>query len=191
MTRSSKRFQGPPPKCPKTLDHPPPGLTKEQLDVPTSELYSVALEEYWSNRGRHGVANGNGEATESTRNGQQSRQMNGTEEGKEEEDPVEEYEPDPTNPSRPTPRHYGLYAQERSTLDWSYHVVPTKTRQSLQDEIVSLVLGTRVKECRDAGDDEPCRISGTGQAELGCGLGDCSGEAESEEGKPLALFTAG
>jgi len=185
MTRSTKRYAGPPPRCPDSLDDVPPQLTVDQLEVPTSELYSVALEEFW--RGRQSEAtqavNGNtkGKARES-----KSQGMNA---GEEEADEVERYEPDPSKPERPTPRHYGLYARERSTLDWTYHVVPTKARQSLQDEIVSLVLGTQVKECKDAGDDELCRVSGTGQAELGCQLGDCSGE--SDDGKPLALFTAG
>ncbi|GAA6019965.1 hypothetical protein JCM11491_006723 [Sporobolomyces phaffii] len=174
MTRSNKRYAGPPPRCPESLDDVPPQLTEKQLVVPTSELYSVALEEYRHHHHRSTstpLGDGDGDA-----------------------DPVERFEPDPAHRDRPTPRHFGVYARERASIDWSYHVVPTKARQSLQDEIVSLVLGTMVKECRDAGDDEPCRVAGgpRGQAELGCQLGDCSGEnGESDDGKPLALFTAG
>ncbi|GAA5904570.1 uncharacterized protein JCM6883_003830 [Sporobolomyces salmoneus] len=179
MTRSSQRYSGPPPRCPASLDDVPPQLTEDQLRVPTSELYSVALEEFHRTRQNRVAGTTNG--TQEDRSKAESTE--------EEADEVERYEPDPTKPDRPTPRHFGLYAKERSTLDWSYHVVPSKARQSLQDEIVSLVLGTQVKECRDAGDDEPCRVSGTGQAELGCQLGDCSGDSEGK--KPLALFTAG
>ncbi|GAA5956505.1 hypothetical protein JCM3765_003466 [Sporobolomyces pararoseus] len=185
MTRSSQRYSGPPPRCPSTLDDVPPQLTEEQLQVPTSELYSVALDEFYRRR-----QDGTNQAVNRNENSKQEsgkeRQVSKEEER---EDEVERLEPDPTKPERPTPRHYGLYAQERSSIDWSYHVVPTKARQALQDEIVSLVLGTQVKECKDAGDDELCRVSGTGQAELGCQLGDCS--EHNKDGKPLALFTAG
>lgn len=185
MARSPKRYAGPPPRCPTSLDDIPPQLSEEQLHVPTSELYSVALAEF--HRGvkaaSHKIANGNGLAC------RPKQPTEATDSQNTEEDQVDALEPDPCQPERPTPQHYGLYAQERSTLDWSYHVVPTRERQSLQDEIVSLVLGTQVKECKDAGEDEPCRVNGTGQAELGCQLGDCSGD--SDDGKPLALFTAG
>lgn len=176
MTPSSKRFSGQPPICPATLDDPPPTLTKSQLEVPTSELYSAALEDYYRTKGKSG----------------EHRTSTSKEEKEEEEDGVDRYEPDPTREDRPNPKHYGLYARERATLDWSYHVVPSRARQSLQDSIVSKVLGRQVKECSAAGDDELCRINGGGDAELGCQLGDCSGEnGESDEGKPLALFTAG
>ncbi|GAA5941737.1 exocyst subunit SEC8 [Sporobolomyces koalae] len=175
MSPSTKRYSGRPPTCPHSLDDPPPQLTEEQLNVPTSELYSVALEQLYQHRADNG-------STELVANATTERERDETDE-------VEQFEPDPSRADRPTPRHYGLYSKERSLLDWTYHVVPTKARQALQDDIVNLVLGTQVKECQDAGDDECCRISGTGQAELGCQLGDCDHDVANE--KPLALFTAG
>lgn len=189
MTRPTKRYAGPPPRCPTCLDDVPPRLTEEQLRVPTSELYSTALEVL--HRTKASSTRGRAEVAAFDPDGDRGRKVPEEEDQEEDgDDEVERFEPDPSKPHRPTPRHYGLYATERASIDWTYHVVPSKSRQALQDEIVSLVLGTQVKECRDAGDDEPCRVSGTGQAELGCQLGDCSGE-QDDDGKPLALFTAG
>lgn len=192
QSRSTKqtRYSGPPPECPQSLDSLPPKLTEEQLNVPTSELYSSALEEFWKHKDNGSTIT---KATE---------ERNGTAE-EEEEDGVERYEPDPTRSDRPSPEHYGIYATARSSLDWSYHVVPSKSRQSLQDEIVSYILGMQVKECQEAGDDEPCRVCGdatnekkggtakVGQGDLGCELGDPKRHSGAENGKPLALFTAG
>ncbi|GAA5874655.1 hypothetical protein JCM1840_007439 [Sporobolomyces johnsonii] len=169
MAPSAHRYTGPPPPCPKSLKDPAPPLSPEQLAVPTAELYSAALAEVWSQQSQ----------SQSTSIGN----------GKVDEEQVDRLEPDPTRPDRPTPQHYGPYAKERASLDWSYHVVPSRARQALQDQIVSLVLGTEVCECKDAGDDEPCRIASErhGIAAVGeLGVDDGTGDE-----KPLALFTAG
>ncbi|TKA52397.1 hypothetical protein B0A53_05104 [Rhodotorula sp. CCFEE 5036] len=113
-----ERYAGPVPTCPRTLDDPAPELTREMLHVPTSELYSAALEAAWQELGDTG--------------GQRPTP-----------DRVAQLEPNSKEYSSPRPRHYGPYAVERASLDWSYHVVPNRARQALQDEIVSLVLEKR------------------------------------------------
>jgi hypothetical protein len=79
----------------------------------------------------------------------------------------------------PNPYHYGPFARERAQLDWSYHKIPTKERNQLQDEIVEAVLRKVSREVID------CETRGK--------------EAHPERGtpdhtlraRPLALFTAG
>ena len=166
------------PTCPHTLDDPAPELTREMLQVPTSELYSAALEAAWQELDNDGAQ------------GQRPTP-----------DRVAQLEPNPKEYSSPRPRHYGPYAVERASLDWSYHVVPNRARQALQDEIVSLVLEKRLRDCRDAGDDEPCRVF---EAREGFRDGETTvsrvddedmgrkGEGRpGDKGRPLALFTAG
>lgn len=174
-----ERYAGPMPTCPHTLDDPAPKLTREMLQVPTSELYSAALEAAWQELDDDG-AQGQERPTP---------------------DRVAQLEPNPKEYSSPRPRHYGPYAVERASLDWSYHVVPNRARQALQDEIVSLVLEKRLRDCRDAGDDEPCRVF---EAREGFREGETTvsrvddedmgrkGEGRpGDKGRPLALFTAG
>jgi hypothetical protein len=171
-----ERYAGPVPTCPRTLDDPAPELTREMLRVPTSELYSAALEAAW-------------------------QELDGDTEGQRPTpDRVAQLEPNSKEYSSPRPRHYGPYAVERASLDWSYHVVPNRARQALQDEIVSLVLEKRLRDCRDAGDDEPCRVfearegfreretvSRVDEEDMGR-----KGEGRpGDKGRPLALFTAG
>ncbi|KWU43267.1 hypothetical protein RHOSPDRAFT_35142 [Rhodotorula sp. JG-1b] len=173
-----ERYAGPMPTCPHTLDDPAPELTREMLQVPTSELYSAALEAAWQELDNDGAQ------------GQRPTP-----------DRVAQLEPNPKEYSSPRPRHYGPYAVERASLDWSYHVVPNRARQALQDEIVSLVLEKRLRDCRDAGDDEPCRVL---EAREGFRDGETTvsrvddedmgrkGEGRpGDKGRPLALFTAG
>ncbi|GAA6035846.1 hypothetical protein JCM8097_005735 [Rhodosporidiobolus ruineniae] len=181
MAPSAPRYAGPPPKCPQTLDDPPPLLSPEMLRVPTSELYAASLIAAWDELGRS--------ASDFSRRPSPER--------------VEELEPHPKREDRPRPLHYGPYALERAGLDWTYHVVPSKERQALQDEIVNLVLTQRVRECEEAGDDEPCRVS---EARAGYEEAEKEGKenvrtvddeamgrksADEERGRPLALFTAG
>ncbi|CEQ43025.1 SPOSA6832_04892, partial [Sporobolomyces salmonicolor] len=168
MAPSAHRYTGPPPTCPKHLRDQAPPLSAEQLSVPTAELYSAALAEAWS---RTSPSIGNGEVHNV------------------DEEQVERLEPDPTRPDRPVPQHYGPYAKQRASLDWSYHVVPSRARQALQDEIVSLVLGTEMRECKDAGDDEPCRVASERHGIAA--VGELGVDEESGDEKPLALFTAG
>jgi hypothetical protein len=171
-----ERYAGPVPTCPRTLDDPAPELTREMLRVPTSELYSAALEAAW-------------------------QELDGDTEGQRPTpDRVAQLEPNSKEYSSPRPRHYGPYAVERASLDWSYHVVPNRARQALQDEIVSLVLEKRLRDCRDAGDDEPCRVF---EAREGFREGETVSRVDEEDmgrkgegrpgdkGRPLALFTAG
>lgn len=174
-----ERYAGPVPTCPRTLDDPAPELTREMLRVPTSELYSAALEAAW-------------QELDGDTGGQRPTP-----------DRVAQLEPNSKEYSSPRPRHYGPYAVERASLDWSYHVVPNRARQALQDEIVSLVLEKRLRDCRDAGDDEPCRVfearegfrgeedhgkvSRVDEEDMGR-----KGEGRpGDKGRPLALFTAG
>ncbi|GAA6059800.1 hypothetical protein JCM10212_003695 [Sporobolomyces blumeae] len=187
---ASKRFDGQPPACPETLDDPPPILTSEQLEVPTSELYSAALEDVWKARDAEGATAESYRRFGVSTKANEADEVNG-EGPSRERDVVEEHEPDPSRADRPNPRHYGVYAEARASLDWTYHVVPSRARQSLQDEIVTLVLGMQVKECQDADDDEPCRVSGNAQGEIGCELGYPMKDPTDQDGKPLALFTAG
>lgn len=184
MHPSAQRYTGPIPACPTSLDArlAPDFLgTDGAVEVPTSEVYSAALEAAWDELGGQERAVREGKRPTPER--------------------VEELEPDPTDSSKPRPRHYGQYAVERASLDWSYHVMPTRARQALQDQIVALVLEARVRECSEAGDDEPCRVSerregfvegekegrvdGVREDQMGRKGGD------GEEGRPLALFTAG
>ncbi|GAA5866726.1 hypothetical protein JCM8547_002739 [Rhodosporidiobolus lusitaniae] len=178
MAPSSPRYAGPPPLCPSKLDDPPPELTEEMLKIPTSELYAASLLHAWEELG----------VSSSDFSSRPSPER------------VEALEPHPRRSDRPTPLHYGQYAEERAELDWTYHVVPSRTRQQLQDKIVSLVLSQRVKECKNAGDDEPCEVREEREQEEKEGrenvgeveeseMGRKSGEGE--EGRPLALFTAG
>ncbi|GAA5829939.1 hypothetical protein JCM11251_007939 [Rhodosporidiobolus azoricus] len=183
MTRHAPRYAGPPPSCPPTLDSPAPQLMPEMLQVPTSELYAASLREAWDELGAS--------TTESSRRPSPER--------------IEELEPNPAREDRPRPKHYGPYAAVRGTLDWTYHVVPSRERQSLQDQIVKIVLEQRVKECEEAGDDEPCRVSEKrvemeererakdGKENVGHVENESIGRkgAKEEEGRPLALFTAG
>ncbi|GAA5915802.1 hypothetical protein JCM6882_006101 [Rhodosporidiobolus microsporus] len=181
MTRSAPRYAGPPPPCPPTLDSPPPQLMPEMLQVPTSELYAASLREAWGELNASGAGSPRQPSSER----------------------VEELEPNPTRDDRPVPKHYGPYAEQRGSLDWTYHVVPSRERQTLQDEIVKVVLDQRVRECKDAGDDEPCRVSERrmgmeeGEKEEKGKVGGVDDEkmgrknGEGEEGRPLALFTAG
>lgn len=172
-----ERYAGPVPTCPRTLNDPTPELTREMLRVPTSELYSAALEAAWQELEHEGE--------------------------RPTPDRVAQLEPNSKEYSSPRPRHYGPYAVERASLDWSYHVVPNRARQTLQDEIVSLVLEKRLRDCRDAGDDEPCRVF---EAREGFSKGEEEGKVSSvgeedmgrkgdgrpgDKGRPLALFTAG
>ncbi|GAA5991823.1 hypothetical protein JCM10908_002221 [Rhodotorula pacifica] len=184
---TTPRYAGPIPRCPRTLDDEAPELTDEMLRVPTSELYSVALEAAWQELER-----GSDDSTASTPPRPTS-------------DRVAQLEPNSKEYSAPRPRHYGPYAVERASLDWSYHVVPSRARQALQDEIVSLVLEQRLRDCKDAGDDEPCRVTearegfreeeeedegkvrGVSEEHMGR-----KGEGRiGDKGRPLALFTAG
>lgn len=182
MSPSANRYTGPVPTCPDSLDAKlPPDFLGEAVEVPTSEVYSAALEAAWEELGGQEQALREGRRPDPER--------------------VEHLEPDPTDDSKPRPRHYGAYALERASLDWSYHVLPSKARQALQDQIVKLVLEARVKECSEAGDDEPCRVS---ERREGFEEGEREGRvdgvredqmgrkgADGEEGRPLALFTAG
>ncbi|CDR43884.1 hypothetical protein NBRC10512_005907 [Rhodotorula toruloides] len=182
MSPSANRYTGPVPTCPDSLDAKlPPDFLGEAVEVPTSEVYSAALEAAWEELGGQERALREGRRPDPER--------------------VEHLEPDPTDDSKPRPKHYGAYALERASLDWSYHVLPTKARQALQDQIVKLVLEARVRECSEAGDDEPCRVS---ERREGFEEGEREGRvdgvreeqmgrkgADGEEGRPLALFTAG
>ncbi|KAJ8294754.1 Repressed by EFG1 protein 1 [Rhodotorula toruloides] len=182
MSPSANRYTGPVPTCPDSLDAKlPPDFLGEAVEVPTSEVYSAALEAAWEELGGQERALREGRRPDPER--------------------VEHLEPDPTDDSKPRPKHYGAYALERASLDWSYHVLPTKARQALQDQIVKLVIEARVRECSEAGDDEPCRVS---ERREGFEEGEREGRvdgvreeqmgrkgADGEEGRPLALFTAG
>ncbi|BGP15468.1 hypothetical protein JCM10213_001766 [Rhodosporidiobolus nylandii] len=181
MAPSAPRYAGPPPPCPAHMQSAAPPLSAEMLRVPTSELYAASLLAAWDELGRS--------ASDFSHRPSPER--------------VEELEPHPERDDRPTPKHYGPYAVQRAGLDWTYHVVPSKERQQLQDEIVNFVLSQRVKECSEAGDDEPCRVTegreGYSEEEREKtgrvrqvnheSVGRKGGEAE--EGRPLALFTAG
>ncbi|EGU12991.1 Glutaredoxin [Rhodotorula toruloides ATCC 204091] len=152
MSPSANRYTGPVPTCPDSLDAKlPPDFLGEAVEVPTSEVYSAALEAAWEELGGQEQALREGRRPDPER--------------------VEHLEPDPTDDSKPRPRHYGAYALERASLDWSYHVLPSKARQALQDQIVKLVLEARVKECSEAGDDEPCRVSERREGGMGAGKG--------------------
>ncbi|GAA5882484.1 hypothetical protein JCM3774_006128 [Rhodotorula dairenensis] len=190
MRPTSRRYAGPIPTCPQTLDDPAPELTAEMLAVPTSELYSVALEAAWRELDDDD-GDGGGDS--------HARQRPTPER-------VAQLEPDSKEYSAPRPRHYGPYAIERASLDWSYHVVPTRARQHLQDEIVSLVLEQRLRDCKDAGDDEPCRVFEARERfreqEQSAADGNVARVDEQDmgrkgdgrpgdKGRPLALFTAG
>lgn len=182
MSPSSPRYAGPQPTCPQTLDDPAPKLSPEQLAVPTTELYSAALEQAWAELDSTAAAADSARPTPSR---------------------VDELEPRPDDPSRPRPAHHGPYAVQRAGLDWTYHVVPSRARQALQDEVVTLVLQQRLRECDEAGDDEPCRVSearegfrrqerereGVLRGVRSDDMGRKGGE--EEEDRPLALFTAG
>ncbi|BGP24092.1 hypothetical protein JCM10295v2_002993 [Rhodotorula toruloides] len=182
MSPSANRYTGPIPACPASLDAKlPPGFLGEAVEVPTSEVYSAALEAAWDELGGQERALAEGKRPTPDR--------------------VEHLEPDPSDDKKPRPQHYGAYARERASLDWSYHVLPTKARQALQDQIVKLVLGARVRECSEAGDDELCRVS---ERREGFEQGEREGRVdgvredqmgrkggEGKEGRPLALFTAG
>lgn len=85
--------------------------------------------------------------------------------------------------SRPEGLHYGRFKKERMELDWSYHKIPTKERQELQDEIVEEVLKRVVKEC-----EEGIENVENGNCEEVCTRSSENGEGG---GRPLALFTAG
>ncbi|BGP47491.1 hypothetical protein JCM10450v2_003343 [Rhodotorula kratochvilovae] len=183
MSPSAPRYAGPQPRCPASLDDDAPELSSEQLKVPTSELYSAALEAAWAEFA----------SSSSSASGKDARPSPAR---------VEALEPRPDDPSRPRPTHHGPYALQRAELDWTYHVVPSRARQALQDEIVTLVLEQRLRDCGEAGDDEPCRVSeareGWKEAEMREGNVRTVREEDmgrkghpSEEGRPLALFTAG
>ncbi|GAA5926005.1 hypothetical protein JCM3775_005173 [Rhodotorula graminis] len=180
MAPAKHRYAGPQPACPPSLDHPPPTLSQDQLAVPTTELYSAALEHAWRQL--------DPSSSSSSQRPTPAR--------------VDQLEPRPDDPSRPRPVHHGPYALVRAQLDWTYHVVPNRARQHLQDEIVTRVLEQRLRECDEAGDDEPCRVSerreafaqqeqdpdgvrGVRSDDMGRKAGD------REEDRPLALFTAG
>lgn len=79
----------------------------------------------------------------------------------------------------PNPYHYGTFAHERAQLDWSYHEIPTKERNQLQDEIVEAVLRKLSREVID------CETRGK-EAHPERGTPDFTLRA-----RPLALFTAG
>lgn len=196
--RSPRRYAGPIPACPRTLDDPAPEMTAEMLAVPTSELYSVALEAAWRELDDHDDLHSDQDQDRAKRQREQRRPT---------PDRVAQLEPDSKEYSAPRPRHYGPYAIERASLDWSYHVVPSRARQQLQDEIVSLVLEQRLRDCKDAGDDEPCRVFEARErfreqeqsAENGTvahvdeqdmGRKGADGRP-GDKGRPLALFTAG
>jgi len=179
MSPAKHRYAGPQPPCPHNLDDPPPDLDPDQLAVPTTELYSAALEHAWA------------ELASTASPSQRPTPAR-----------VDELEPRPDDPSRPRPAHHGPYALHRAGLDWTYHVVPSRARQQLQDEIVTLVLQQRLRECDEAGDDEPCRVSeqreGFSRQEADPeGVRGVKSEdmgrkgGEGEEDRPLALFTAG
>ncbi|GAA6007584.1 hypothetical protein JCM10207_006394 [Rhodosporidiobolus poonsookiae] len=172
MAASSPRYAGPVPRCPESPDDAPPELSDEQLKVPTSELYAAALEAAWEEL----APSASSSSSDKGDKGDKARPTPAR---------VEQLEPHPSSPSRPRPHHSGPYASERAALDWSYHVVPSPSRQALQDQIVRRVLDQQVRECAEAGDDEPCRVTG-GCGELKEGRNDAGGEE-----RPLALFTAG
>lgn len=176
MTPTASRYSGPPPKTPTSLGDAPPHLNDEQLQIPTSELYAASLSAAWSEL--------SSSSTDFSSRPTPER--------------VEALEPHPSRSDRPQPEHFGPYADVRKSLDWSYHVVPSRERQRLQDEIVGYVLSQRVKECKNAGDDEPCQVSETSDGEGD----DCRENGVSEQrdgsghgvevgGGKLALFTAG
>ncbi|GAA6056042.1 hypothetical protein JCM3770_006996 [Rhodotorula araucariae] len=185
MSPSAKRYAGPQPRCPASLDDEPPALSDEQLQVPTSELYSAALEAAWAELALPATA-------AATKSQQQQRP---------EPERVDALEPRPDDPARPRPTHHGPYALQRAALDWTYHVVPSRARQALQDEIVTLILDQRLRDCGEAGDDEPCRVSdvreGFSEMEQHGTIRTIPDEAmgrkghPAERGRPLALFTAG
>lgn len=178
------RYAGPVPPCPTSLDDKAPELTDEMVRVPTSELYSAALEAAWAELDQEDANSGRRPTPER----------------------VAQLEPNSKEYASPRPRHYGPYAIERAQLDWSYHVVPSRKRQALQDEIVSLVLEQRLRDCKDAGDDEPCRVVDkregyhADEAKSRSGnvarmddehMGRQGDDRIGEKGRPLALFTAG
>lgn len=81
--------------------------------------------------------------------------------------------------------HFGPYRRERLELDWSFHKIPTKERQALQDEIVDQVLRRVVKECEEGQNARDC---GSGEV---CTRRKEKGELGESDNRPLALFTAG
>lgn len=78
------------------------------------------------------------------------------------------------------PLHYGEFASERAHLDYSFHTIPSPTRQVLQDEIIRGVLTRLAPNCTTAPASDD-------QSWMGCS----SDDAWTMTGKPLALFTAG
>ncbi|KAL7411238.1 zeta toxin-domain-containing protein [Mrakia frigida] len=89
---------------------------------------------------------------------------------------------DPNPPSRDQLKkkefHSGPWREARASLDYSYHEVPSKERQLLQDEIVSQVLGeVHEEECKLC-DSVQTRPSG-------------SSSPGGSRSSPVALFTSG
>lgn len=197
MSPHAPRYAGPIPRCPERLDEAAPELTGEMLKVPTSELYSAALEAAWAELEREQPHD-----SQSTEAGEKATTRRPIPER------VAQLEPDSKEYAAPRPRHYGPYAVERAQLDWSYHVVPSRARQALQDEIVALVLEQRLRDCKDAGDDEPCRVveqrevpqteeeqvrtrNGNVKSLENEQMGRKGPGRVGDKGRPLALFTAG
>lgn len=81
-----------------------------------------------------------------------------------------------------TPLHYGEYAAERAELDYTFHTIPSQSRQMLQDDIIRNILNRKVKECVE------CDVEDQGW--MGCSTNIVT-ESTQERAKPLALFTAG
>ena len=60
-------------------------------------------------------------------------------------DLYQEHNPaEPLNLADPK-NHFGPYAKVRQQLDWSYHRLPTKERQLMQDSIVNVALSVPPK----------------------------------------------
>lgn len=76
---------------------------------------------------------------------------------------------------------YGPFQKEREQLDWSFHKIPSRERQELQDEVIRGVLD-KVGE-KKMGEDrvEEMREWSTGG----------KNDDEVRSRRPLALFTAG